>query len=81
MFYSCFHREGYDLDYIAIRERLDNLCDKITGRKLTCEEAFRQYENISTEFKLLDDSRVELFEMIYKSRIIRLCKQYALGGV
>lgn len=78
MFYYYFVREGYGPDYIAFRERIDLLCRKITGRELTPEEARLQYKKIEDEYALLEDSRVELFKMIYESRIIRLCEQFSL---
>ena len=80
MFYSWYQKDRYDSDYVGIRERLDILCRKITGRELTSEEAHRQYRAIENEYALLEGSRVELFEMIYKNRIVRLCNQFLLGG-
>jgi|WetSurMetagenome_2_1015567.scaffolds.fasta_scaffold30828_2 hypothetical protein len=78
MFYYYFDSDGYGPDYIEFRGRIDSLCRKITGSQLTFEEAHSEYSKIEEDYALLEDSRVELFKMIYESRIIRLCDQFSL---
>jgi hypothetical protein len=81
MFYYYFDEENYEPEYVAIRKQLDSICRKITGRKLTPEEAHLQYQKIENEYALLEESRVELFKMIYESRITRLCNQFLTESV
>jgi hypothetical protein len=78
MFYYYFDSDGYGPDYIEVRRKIDLLCRKITGSELTSEEARREYRKIEEDYALLEESKVELFKMIYESRIIRLCDQFSL---
>ena len=77
MFYYYIDESGYETGYIAIRKQLDLICRKLTGREMTPEEAQAQYQRLEREFALMEESRVELFKMIYKSRISRLCDQFS----
>jgi len=78
MFDYYFHEEGYGVEYIELRKKLDSLCRKIAGGEIASEKALTMYDEIEKEYTRSDNSRGDLFSMIYKSRIVRLCNQYSL---
>ncbi len=69
---------GYDDDYLGMRTEIDLLCDDITSGAIAQNDAWRQYEVIERSFYQRDPERIELFRMIYKNRIERLCRQFLL---
>lgn len=80
MFNSDFHKDNYDSRYLAARAQMDELCDSIVTGMTDCEKAIGNYARIESEFAAAFPENAELFRMIYKNRVERLCSQFLSGG-
>jgi hypothetical protein len=69
-----------ELEYILARLRIDELCESIRRRHVTSDQARDEYRKIENRFLSSNHEKAELFRMIYKSRIERLCGQFLMGG-
>lgn len=69
-----------ELEYVLARMRLDELCASICERRVTAARAREEYERIESRFLSTNQEKDELFRMIYKSRIERLCGQFLTEG-
>jgi hypothetical protein len=74
--YSKYNDEHCDRHYVDARRKIDILCGLIVSGRLSREEALRIYEDIENDFVALDPSKADLFGMIYKNRVNRLCDQF-----
>lgn len=77
---SIFHKDGYDSPYIKARKEIDDLCRMITKGEITIDKANSIYDGIEAQFASRNPERADLFRMIYKSRVSRLCEQFLSGG-
>jgi len=69
-----------ELDYTLARIRIDRLCECIRGRLMEAARAKEEYEKIERRYASSNQEKADLFRMIYKSRINRLCEQFLAGG-
>ncbi len=69
-----------ELEYALARLRLDELCESIRLRQVTSDQAREEYVKIESRFLPSNQEKAELFKMIYKSRIERLCQQFLRGA-
>ena len=74
--YNKYNDEYCDEHYIDARRKIDLLCGLIVSGRLSREEALRIYEEIENDFVALDPPKADLFGMIYKNRVCRLCDQF-----
>lgn len=72
--------KGYSVPYLAARRRIDGLCEKITLRLVSPEEALATYDRVEADFLKEEPQTADLFTMIYRSRVKRLTEQF-LGEV
>ena len=68
--------EDHDPEYIDARSKIDVLCSLIISGKLSRNKAVNIYEEIELEYGGHDTEKIDLFNMIYKNRIERLCDQF-----
>jgi len=80
MFFSSFDREGYDDRYLAARSRIDDLCFLIVSGRISADDARNAFGAIRADYSRPDQENIELFDMIYGSRIERLCDQFVGGS-
>ncbi len=66
--------------YLALRTRIDYLCQRIKCHEINSETALQEYRMIEEEYSMNYMNDIELFRMIYQSRISRLCGQYLSRG-
>jgi hypothetical protein len=67
----------YSDSYLDARAKIDDLCRRIVVRQVTTEQAMKSYERIENEYAGVEPGRVDLFRMIYRSRIARLADQFS----
>jgi len=65
--------------YLIAKERIDRLCEKIAALRITAGEAMAAYDRIEADFLKEQPGMADLFIMIYRSRVVRLCEQYLTG--
>ena len=71
----------FDADYdqerfLELKEDLDDLCEDICTQAISCEEARKQAEELRLEAALAFPDKLELYDMIYSSRVERLIQQF-----
>lgn len=74
-----YHKDrdgGYGKYYIEARRKIDILCGLIVSGRLPREKAEALYGEIENDFERSGEEDLELFRMIYQSRIRRLCDQF-----
>ena len=69
-----------ELEYVLVRLKIDALCELIRQQRVTATHAKEAYRKIERRFLSSNQDKVELFKMIYESRIERLCDQYLRGS-
>ncbi len=70
-----FDKRGFSDAYLGARAKVDDLCRRIVGSGITTEVAMRSFEQIESEYADEEPEYIELFRMIYRSRIVRLVNQ------
>ena len=70
-------KRGFSDRYLDARARIDDLCRRIVTSGLTNEQAMKSYEQIEAEYAVEEPENVDLFRMIYRSRIVRLADQFS----
>ncbi|MEE9553421.1 MAG: hypothetical protein V3W18_03915 [candidate division Zixibacteria bacterium] len=73
-------KRGYTDFYLAARSEIDNLCDLIRNGAISKVDALDSYLSIADNFLKEKPQKAELFNMVYKSRIIRLGEQFLTGA-
>jgi len=76
MFFSSFDNNGYESRYLDARKKIDFLCDMIVARKISAVDAKEEYVIIELKYTHPNMEGIELFRMIYKNRVDRLCRQF-----
>ena len=59
-----------------IKEQIDNLCDEIKTQSISPEEAKSRAEDLRLEAAIAFPDKLELYDMIYSSRLERLMEQF-----
>ena len=72
-------KRGFSDRYLDARERVDDLCRRIVVKHIPAEQAMESYEQIEAEYANEEPENIDLFRMIYKSRIARLADQFSRG--
>ncbi len=72
-----FGKRSFSDRYLDARAKIDDLCRRIVVSDITTEQAMKSYEQIETEYAGEEPEHVDLFRMIYRSRIIRLADQFS----
>ncbi len=70
-----FDKRGFSDAYLGARAKVDDLCRRIVGSGITIERAMKSFEQIESEYADEEPEYIDLFRMIYRSRIIRLVNQ------
>jgi hypothetical protein len=70
-----------ELEYVLARLKIDALCELISQQRVTAAQAKEAYQRIESRFLSSNQEKADLFKMIYKSRIERLCQQHLKGSV
>jgi hypothetical protein len=70
----------HEMEYILARLKLDLLCESIRQHRVTAIQAKDEYTGIENRYLLSNEEKADLFRMIYKSRIERLCEQFLAEG-
>ncbi len=71
------NRSGdYDEDYSSARRKIDILCGLIVSGRLSKDTALQKYDEIERDYGNGKRGDMNLFRMIYKSRVERLCVQF-----
>jgi hypothetical protein len=73
---SVFDRERFGDHYLSARSKVDELCAAVVNAAVTYDRAQETYGKIEAEFAGHEPERAELFHMIYKNRVERLCRQF-----
>ena len=63
--------------YLDARAKIDDLCRRIVVGDITTGQAMKSYEQIEAEYAGEEPENVDLFRMIYRSRIVRLADQFS----
>ncbi len=71
-------KRGYSDCYLDAREKIDDLCRRIAVSGITTEGAMKSFERIESEYADEEAEHIDLFRMIYRSRIVRLTDQFSL---
>ncbi|UCC81098.1 MAG: hypothetical protein JSW64_07000 [Candidatus Zixiibacteriota bacterium] len=66
----------YGEHYLGARKKIDVLCELIVSGRLSRKEALKIYREIENNFAELDPDNAQLFNMIYETRVNRLCDQF-----
>ena len=66
----------YEKPYLEAKRKIDVLCGLIVSGKMYRETAEGIYENIEREFIESNSEDSELFGLVYRNRINRLCEQF-----
>jgi len=74
--YNKYNDEHCDRHYIDARRKIDVLCGMIVSGRLSREDALRIYEEIEKDYIALDSQKADLFNMVYRNRVNRLCDQF-----
>jgi hypothetical protein len=74
--YSKHNERNFEKHYVDARRKVDILCGLIVSERLPEKDAMEIYGEIESEFAARDPGKAELFEMIYKNRVVRLCDQF-----
>jgi hypothetical protein len=70
-------RRGFSDRYLGARAKIDDLCRRIVVRHISAEQAMKSYEQIEAEYADEEPENIDLFRMIYRSRIARLADQFS----
>ncbi len=70
-----FDKRGFSDAYLGARAKVDDLCRRIAVSGITTEVAMKSFERIESEYADEEPAYIELFRMIYRSRIVRLVNQ------
>jgi hypothetical protein len=76
MYFSSFDKTGFESQYVDSRKRIDILCDLIVAQKISNACAMEEYRQIEEDYMHTALEGIVLFRMIYKNRVIRLCRQF-----
>lgn len=76
MYFSSFDKTGLESQYLDSRKRIDILCDLIVAQKISNVDALEEYRQSEGDYMRNALEGIELFKMIYKNRVIRLCRQF-----
>jgi hypothetical protein len=69
-----------EFEYNLARLRIDMLCSKIEQKLISIDKARQEYFNIEQKYVTSNRDKADLFIMIYRSRIERLCGQFLSEG-
>ena len=76
------NRSGeYDEEYSNVRRKIDILCGLIISGRLSRDSALQKYDEIERDYANGKQGDLNLFRMIYKSRVERLCAQFCLKKI
>lgn len=70
-------KRGYSDRYLNARARVDDLCRRIVVGGISTEQAMKLFEQIEDGYSYGEPEHVDLFKMIYRSRVVRLADQFS----
>lgn len=71
----------YDERIKKLRKMVDEVCEKIKGRKLTIGEARKEAALVRLKAQKLVPFQMDKFDLLYKSRLERLIEQFLLPKI
>ena len=74
--YNKHKRGDHEEHYVDARRKIDVLCGLIVSGRLSRRDAVETYREIENDFANRNPAEAELFGMIYKNRVNRLCDQF-----
>lgn len=72
-------KRGFSDRYLEARAKIDDLCRRIVISHISTEQAMKSYEQIEAEYASEEPENIDLFRMIYRSRVVRLADQFSRG--
>lgn len=76
MYFSSIDKTGFESQYLESRKRIDILCDLIVAERISNVDALEKYRQIEENYMHNALEGIELFRMVYKNRVNRLCRQF-----